>query len=458
MSYNELKPIYREFLLKLALVLSKDELYNRSKAVLKSQQSKRISSSRLKKVITTKSGLKNIFHKPFIKVKRNKKTPTPNTKCRTKLDTEGDGTSTDSFMLSHQPKLSDHKPRISSTKNSHMASIRQKSSRFCSHGITSTSEDSDYPNVNQRKFKNKLREDAIRPSSSGYFSFSECSYDTESCTCVSADKCYCSLNKSKLPKSKPKTNYSVCSCDTVKCRKRNKCYCSKPQKQLPHKLSLVEQLKQKGFAVSESSLSPDDTKKASIRDRNNTKLSKSLEYLESSSPKHTNRMEFYDAGCKAFACRHSYKYSPSHSSESSKTSHKFSISSDNLAVDYSMFAKSDARNGRENASTAFAYRNSKRMSPQKQNIIYAELARPKLSAHSSSCLNENYTMSPRLIPSVPLETPSMLAVYPHTAVRPCSCTCSCQIFAREQLPTYNNVYGSTPFRGMNMENVFGYFP
>lgn len=469
MSYNELKPIYKEFLLKLALVLSKDELYHRSRAIMKSQQTKRkLSSSRLKKVITTKSGLKNIFHKPFIKLKtrRNKDGTNnayiPNKKSRNKLDIEGDdGTSTDSFMLSHKPKLSDSKSRISSTKNnSHIASIRQKPSRFHSHGITSTSEDSDYPNVNQRKFKNKLREDAIRPSSSGYFSFSECSYDTESCTCISADKCYCSLNKSKLPINKPKTNYSVCSCDTVKCRKRNKCYCSKPQQkhQLHNKLSLVEQLKQKGFAVSESSLSPDDTKKVSIKDKNNTKLSKSLEYLENSSPNHTNRMEFYDTGYKGLPCRHSYKYSPSHSSESSKASHKRSISSDNLAVDYSMFAKSDARNGRENVTSGFAYRNSKRVSSKKQNIIYAELARPKLSAHSSTCLNENYSMSPRLISSIPMETPSMLAVYPHTAMRPCSCTCSCQIFAGEQLPTYKKVYGSTPFHGMNMENIFGYFP
>lgn len=465
MSYNELKPIYKEFLLKLALVLSKDELYHRSKAIMKSQQPKRklLSSSRLKKVITTKSGLKNIFHKPLINLKtRNnkhtkKKPHIPNQEDRNKLCNEGDGTSTDSFMLSHKPKLSDPKLRISSAKsNSHVASVRQKPSRFRSQGITSTSEDSDYPNINQRKFKNKIREDALRPSSSGYFSFSECSYDTESCTCISADKCYCSLSKNKLTKTKPKANYSVCSCDTIKCRKRNKCYCSKPQQklQLHNKLTLVEQLKQKGFAVSESSLSPDDTKKVLTKDRNNTKLSKSLEYLENSSPNHKNRMEFYDTGRKAFPCKHSYKYSPSYSSESSKASQKRSVSSDNLAVDYSMFAKLDERN----ATSGFAYRNSKRASSQKQNIIYAELARPKLGAHSSTSLNETYSISPRLISSVPIETQPVLAVYPHTALRTCSCTCPCQILAGEQLPTYKKVYGSTPFHGMNMENVFGYFP
>ena len=168
-----------------------------------------------------------------------------------------------------------------------------------------------------------------------------------------------------------RTNYSVCSCTTLECRKRNKCYCGSKTKSL----SLVEQLKQKGFAVSESSLSPDETnQKTSVKDKSNTKLSKSLEYLENSK-KYKNRMELYDSSKKAgYPCRHASKYSMSYSSDSSRTSQKRSTSSDNLAVDYSMFAKpEDQRKPRE-----IHKNNYKRTVPSKQNVVYAELACPQI--------------------------------------------------------------------------------
>lgn len=40
MSFNDLKPIYKEFLLKLAVTLTKDELYQRSKSIMRRQKKK----------------------------------------------------------------------------------------------------------------------------------------------------------------------------------------------------------------------------------------------------------------------------------------------------------------------------------------------------------------------------------------------------------------------------------
>ncbi|XP_065205546.1 uncharacterized protein LOC135835290 [Planococcus citri] len=459
MSFNELKPIYKEFLLKLALVLSKDELYNRSKTIMKKQKIKK-KVPKLKKVITTKKGLKNVFRKPLVKLKPTSSSGGGSCSCKksaaeAKLYT--DSTSTDSFFLKEKSKP--EVPKLRPTKNTN---VRHKTLKFRSQRITSTSEDSDYPNVNHRKLqysKNKQnnRDDVLRPSSSGYFSFSECSYDTESCTCTSADKCYCSLSKEQQKKKSIAANFSACSCDTLACRKRNKCYCAKPKK-----LSLVEQLKQKGFAVSESSLSPDDSPtNKSVRDKRYSKLSKSLEYLEntSSSSQYKSRMELYDtSGQKAFPCRHTYKYCPSLSSASSKTSQKKSSSSDNLAVDYSMFAKP------EPSQCSNVFKDSPRhVSPvNKQNVVYAELACPQM-VHRQG-YNHNYVM-PQVIRNI--EQPPVINMYPHSPIRTCSCACTCTMYhhaaANDMYPSsccknsfsYRN---STFFRRMNLENVLGYYP
>lgn len=434
MSFNELKPIYKEFLMKLALVLSKDELYHRSKSIMKLQKQRK--SSRMKKVITTRIGLKNIlFRKPLVKLKSNKTTSCSCRKGDSKL--YSDCTSTDSFFLTNRPKP---EAKLRPMKNI----SRHKSFRFRSQQlITSTSEDSDYPKINHKKIRNKFKDDPLRPSSSGYFSFSECSYDTESCTCTSADKCYCSLSKEKKLK-KSRANISVCSCERMACSRRNKCYGTKK-----NNLSLVEQLKQKGFAVSESSLSPDDSHhKISVKDKSNTKLSKSLEYLENSK-KYKNRMELYDSGQKSYSCRHNYKYSSSLSSESSRNSQKQSSTSDNLRVDYSMFTKSE-----DQRKIKDLHRNCKR-NVTKQNVVYAELACPQRV--SNPAFNRNYPISSVLSG---VEKQPVVTMFSHSPIRTCSCSCTCPMYTGEAYPSFHHAprFSSTPLHRINMENVFGYYP
>lgn len=92
-------------------------------------------------------------------------------------------------------------------------------------------------------------------SSSGYVSCSECSYDSESCTCVSADKCYCSLSR-KVPAATPLPGHTlICACDTDSCSESNKCYCARK----PIQSSILEQLREKGIVPSESTLSKGDS-------------------------------------------------------------------------------------------------------------------------------------------------------------------------------------------------------
>lgn len=61
-----------------------------------------------------------------------------------------------------------------------------------------------------------------------YVSYSECSYNSDACTCASADRCYCSLgaDHDRLSR-KLKANTIVHNRDTlISCRTEDKCYCS----------------------------------------------------------------------------------------------------------------------------------------------------------------------------------------------------------------------------------------
>jgi hypothetical protein len=63
MSYNDLKPLYKELLLKLAVTLTKDELYLRSKNIMKRQAKQSRMRGRRKR------GLRHAFRKSVKKIK-----------------------------------------------------------------------------------------------------------------------------------------------------------------------------------------------------------------------------------------------------------------------------------------------------------------------------------------------------------------------------------------------------
>lgn len=214
MSFNDLKPIYKEFLLKLSVTLTKDELYQRSKSIMRRQKKKLLRRNSLQPkpnhhiLVGNKfKRLKHIFRKNLkLKLGKHKAHSDPGPKIP------------ESSISSSSYDTRQFSPRQNLPKK-----------RRDRH---STSEESDFFSLRRKK---NYQHHQNRNSSSGYVSCSECSYDSDTCTCTSADKCYCSLGNKHLPK---KTQcdcnldgpVTFCGCDTDSCTESNKCYCQNPPK------------------------------------------------------------------------------------------------------------------------------------------------------------------------------------------------------------------------------------
>ncbi|XP_034237489.1 uncharacterized protein LOC117642961 [Thrips palmi] len=389
MSFNDLKPIYKEFLLKLALTLTKDELYHRSKAIMRRQRKKQLlgagRSSRRRGIAYTAVYIKKAVRRSINKLRPSKrlglgkllfsdkaKAAAPKakviahkSKCKKRAKPVAVVSSSSissypssNFRMSRRPSISVSQAAnaacnvnvnvsINNRAASNVTNVtgnkarlpRRRSSRRSSRHhqsalpppVTSTSEDSDFFTMIRCDSARGGRPGAatawgtkggagtaggtgggMNRSSSGYVSCSDCSYDSESCTCLSAERCYCSLSKyrphpgalpGKLPNglanglangfsdrlsSLPPTALSgqphVCGCDTDSCQGSDKCYCTQrthkgdPLPSLapsarqrrgssasavhmttatatPPPANIFEQLRQQGFAASDSSLS-----------------------------------------------------------------------------------------------------------------------------------------------------------------------------------------------------------
>ncbi|EDV49328.2 uncharacterized protein LOC6553639 [Drosophila erecta] len=235
MSFNDLKPIYKEFLLKLAVTLTQDELFQRSKNIMRRQKKKKqkrkasVSGSQ-KKVKTSFFGTKSL--KKVLQLGQFRS-------CRGKLAKP---------EVKESTLDSKGKPRISSPiiigppithSHSHAQQQHQRNRAATSGSDVSV-------------VRNEHTQGLNRNSSSGYVSCSECSYDSESCACASADRCYCSLRTEHLnhklrqknertmalasPTRKP-SNGAVLPPSAagtavnnrhslISCRSDDKCYCS----------------------------------------------------------------------------------------------------------------------------------------------------------------------------------------------------------------------------------------
>lgn len=169
-----------------------------------------------------------------------------------------------------------------------------------------------------------------------YVSCSECSYDSDTCTCVSADKCYCSLgNRFAQQQGKPhhlknhrphtvqschskncrsddkcycslneKDNNTLntltwCGCDTDSCAESNKCYCnnfaSTTKDQLVTGGTIFEQLKRRGFIPSPSQkvITPPHHRKKLCKKNSNTKTTRSVEYVSNPTEKYYEKLKTF---------------------------------------------------------------------------------------------------------------------------------------------------------------------
>ncbi|XP_011687239.1 PREDICTED: uncharacterized protein LOC105449634 [Wasmannia auropunctata] len=234
MSFNDLKPLYKEFLLKLAATLTQDELYQRSASIMKRRRRPQRRRSSRRSCLLGRAIKRS--------VSRLKGGPTEFTSvifpARRLNDSFGSSSSCD--------VRNNHRNRVLASRLGRRKSSRRKSKNGICH---TTSEDSD----TCRRLSRSMGATANR-SSSGYVSCSECSYDSESCTCVSADKCYCSLSR-RVQATPVPGNTVVCACDTDSCSESNKCYCARK----PIQPTILEQLRQKGIVPSESTLSRGDS-------------------------------------------------------------------------------------------------------------------------------------------------------------------------------------------------------
>ncbi|XP_015593526.1 uncharacterized protein LOC107266956 [Cephus cinctus] len=255
MSFNDLKPLYKEFLLKLAATLTQDELYQRSASIMRRRRRPQRRRSTRRSCLLGRAIKRS--------VSRLKGGPTEFTSvifpARRLNDSFGSSSSCDA--------KNNHRNRVLGSR----LGRRRSSWRRMKAGIgQTTSEDSD-------TCKRLGRGVAANRSSSGYVSCSECSYDSESCTCVSADKCYCSLSR-RIPVPPAPGNTTVCACDTDSCSESNKCYCARSSAQP----SILEQLRQRGIVPSESTLSRGGSPERVKTSKTNRSLasSRSLEFLK----------------------------------------------------------------------------------------------------------------------------------------------------------------------------------
>ncbi|KAF5291803.1 hypothetical protein FQA39_LY14291 [Lamprigera yunnana] len=308
MSFNDLKPIYKEFLLKLSVTLTKDELYQRSKAIMRKQKKKCMRTNtvplqrRRSRVNNKLKTLKHIFRKTLKakllgkKLLKQQRIDKEISQSNNRLAESSISTSsydTKQFRPKHnsakekKPKKNNRKDRVSTSEESDCFSLRRANSKG--------------------QFQN-------RNSSSGYVSCSECSYDSDTCTCVSADKCYCSLGHRNVKKHKCEycscncpDSFSVCACDTDSCTDSTKCYCPKGQ------VALLRHVQEKSLKTRNYS------KRKLCKNNSNTKSSKSLEFTN-------NADEYYEnIQSKRFAKGRSI---------------------DNLAVDYELFSVSNRNYGK----------------------------------------------------------------------------------------------------------------
>lgn len=203
MSFNDLKPIYKEFLLKLAVTLTKDEIFQHSKAIMKKQKKKILRrnstfQNKRRKIFKGANGLRMVFRMPFGKDirKKEKKKQLGSFDFQDVVNTKDpiseSSVSTSSYDLRQfRPKESTLPPvkrqnmkQRNSKRTDKIVHVSKRNGKVSRPGErTSTSEDSDFLTLSNRLGCQN------RNSSSGYVSCSEC--ESESCM----DRCYCSLKE-----------------------------------------------------------------------------------------------------------------------------------------------------------------------------------------------------------------------------------------------------------------------
>lgn len=553
MSFNDLKPIYKEFLLKLAVTLTKDELYQRSKAIMHRQKNRkkemlRRNSCKLKKTFTAAGGLRKAFRKSVSKLKSSQKKTSNFTSIL--FPSCGNLPSNQSTLKSNHMSPFNFSYKMPSSKLNSQTGNRKQRNRKTPEETDQIYLESLRRKINSRKYliqnqeisqqnsvprrvlqeqdlfsllqhdKNEAKhkkqgskvicqDKCLNTPSSEYFTCSECSHDSESCTCISIDKCYCSIVENKnneqiqhINNNKEENNLSLssCSCDTDSCFESEKCYCN--QETHP---SVFEQLKQQGFAASESSLSranspttawqKNDTKtQHEVRTSKSSKVglqpSKSLEFLRIQRHPLTptgpfwnqndyyKRYDTFDSEIEQYddfsrrrseSVTHQPQFEYHSSSSNSLSSKKRSSSSDNLAVDYNMFKHHNKTNNNNKIN-----KDKEQEQEQERKVLVVSAHDPKgrvlymgASCHSDSITNsasplQNNDQDRTDVMSIK-KSAEIAALFSST--KPNSSSSGDKedvIYNTLEPPDYLLIKGSSSgsqyLKSANLENSLGYFP
>lgn len=302
MSFNDLKPIYREFLMKLALTLTKDELYQRTKAIMLEQKRKRnktggggrgraLLNEKLRNALQSggraaKSKIGAVLLPDFCKRQqkryasfRKRRCSCSGTAAKGPLLVAGD----DRRKLERKNRRAVGK-RSAAPKQQQTAVVR----RYGSSSVCSTSDDSEFFAAALRR-RLLQQQQARKPAktrtsigtagggggghkgsgkassggskaggkgsgiskASGRVSASEMSgclhrassgyFSCSECSAAGDDKCYCG--------GADPISLASCSCDSDSCADSDKCYCGRR----PATRTIFDELKSRGFAASESS-------------------------------------------------------------------------------------------------------------------------------------------------------------------------------------------------------------
>ncbi|KAF7283532.1 hypothetical protein GWI33_000364 [Rhynchophorus ferrugineus] len=354
MSFNDLKPIYKEFLLKLALTLTKDEMYLKSKSIMRRQKKKLKRSASIKKsphiLVSGKfKRLKHIFQKG-LKSKKSKKAlerksnPIPNEEHPdAKLPESSISTS------SYDTRQFRTKEELAGKKTSYRKKSQGDLSNSRRRDRASTSEESDFFSLKRsNKYRNHgsngnlLTLNHNRNSSSGYVSCSECSYDSDTCTCVSADKCYCSLGqRTNSGRRDDKCTCAedptliFCDCDTDSCADSNKCYCQYGNQQITTN-------SRKSSRHSSCVTKHGQKHKKLCKKNSNTKSSKSLEYMSNPSEGYYEKLRSKQ---KYGSERVTSHYASKQSLDKKRRNSHIGVGSQYVGADFSMMAQQNIQMG-----------------------------------------------------------------------------------------------------------------
>ncbi|XP_050310960.1 uncharacterized protein LOC126746651 isoform X2 [Anthonomus grandis grandis] len=297
MSFNDLKPIYKEFLLKLAVTLTKDELYLKSRSIMRRQKKKMMKRAAPPKknsnvIVSGKfKRLKHIFQKNLIQPSSKKLLEDENKShieirpCDPRIGSKLPESSISTSSYDTKPFRK--KEEVAGKKISYRKKAHGELSKNRRRDRASTSEESDFFSLKRQNKYNRSQNMNLhtRNSSSGYVSCSECSYDSDTCTCTSADKCYCSLGNKNFEnkrKSKQKEKYNCedtsltyCDCDTDSCAESNKCYCQYGSQRKSNKR---RNSSSKSHHAHCTKMLQDDRHRKLCKKNSNTKSTRSLEY------------------------------------------------------------------------------------------------------------------------------------------------------------------------------------